>query len=49
MRHAAVLLVFAASLAASVQSSAPTALAGTVSSAEAGAMEGVLVRARRAA
>src|SRR5262245_55354277 len=47
MRYAAVPLVFAASLAAAPVI-AQTALTGIVSSAEEGAMEGVLVRAKKA-
>jgi streptogramin lyase len=47
MRYAAVPLVFVASLAAAPVI-AQTALSGTVSSAEEGAMEGVLVRAKKA-
>jgi hypothetical protein len=47
MRRAAVPLVFAASLAAG-PAFAQTALSGTVSSAEDGAMEGVLVSAKKA-
>ncbi|HET7765736.1 MAG TPA: carboxypeptidase regulatory-like domain-containing protein [Burkholderiales bacterium] len=47
MRHAATLAA-AALLAASAHAAAQTALSGTVSSAEEGAMEGVLVRAKKA-
>src|SRR5215831_18477741 len=47
MRQAATLLAFVTSLAASAPAAAQ-ALAGTVSSAEEGAMEGVLVRAKKA-
>src|SRR5262245_1377289 len=48
MRHAAVSLVLTASLAAILFHAAAQALTGTVSSAEECAMEGVLVRAKKA-